>query len=88
MGAPVARSLGYPPEVLKKRWPTAREKRELSRALARVTAHEVMHVLLPGRDHAEAGLTRGVLSREALVDPGEEIDPSVAEAFRSALLRR
>jgi len=84
----VARALGHGSDALKKRWPTARERRDLSRALARVIVHEVIHAVLPSRDHAPAGLTREVLDRDSLLDPGVEIEPVVAEAFRSALSTR
>jgi len=48
---------------------------ELSRALARIVAHEVVHVLAPDGGHAESGLmserlTRGELLAEAIVLDG------------------
>jgi hypothetical protein len=84
----VARALGYRPEVLRKRWPTPREERDLSRALARVIAHELTHAVLPSRSHAEGGLTRWMLGRDALLTSRIEIDRALAEELRSALLRR
>jgi len=84
----VARVLGYRPEVLRKRWPTSREERDLNRAFARVIAHEVMHAVLPSRPHAEEGLTRWKLDRSALLASRMEIDPILAGELRSALLRQ
>jgi len=82
---PVARVLGYRPEVLRKRWPTAREARDLNRAFARVIAHEVMHAVLPSRPHADDGLTRWTLDRASLLASRIEIDSVLAEELRSAL---
>ncbi len=84
----VARVLGYRPEVLRKRWPTSREERDLNRAFARVIAHEVMHAVLPARTHAEEGLTRWKLDRSSLLASRIEIESFLAEELRSALLRQ
>jgi hypothetical protein len=54
---------------------------ELSRALARVVAHEVVHVLAPERGHADSGLMSGKLTREALLADAIGLDgPSLARA--------
>jgi len=84
----VARVLGYRPEVLRKRWPTPREERDLNRAFARVIAHEVMHAVLPSRPHAEGGLTGWTLDRSSLLASRIEIDSVLAEELRFALLRQ
>ncbi|MGH9318313.1 MAG: hypothetical protein ACRD21_13595 [Vicinamibacteria bacterium] len=83
----VARVLGYRPEILRKRWPTPREERDLSRAFARVIAHEVIHAVLPARLHTEKGLTCWKLDRSTLLASRVEIDEVLAEELRSALLQ-
>jgi hypothetical protein len=52
---------------------------ELSRALARVIAHEVVHVLAPDGGHAESGLMSGKLTRKALLAERIALDPSSLE---------
>jgi len=47
---------------------------ELSRALARIVAHEVVHVLAPERGHADSGLMSGQLTREALLADAIDLD--------------
>jgi hypothetical protein len=81
----VARALGYRPEVLRERWPTQREERNLSRAFARVIAHEAVHALLPSRPHGEEGITRWKLDRSALLASRIEFDPVLAQELRSVL---
>ena len=83
----VVRALGRSPKTLSERWLSAREKRELSRALARVAAHEVIHAVLPELPHAEDGLTRFELDRDASLDGKPRIDETVAKAFRAALVQ-
>ena len=82
---PVVRALGYRPEVLRKRWPTQREERDLGRALAKVVAHEVIHAVLPSRPHGEQDVTRWKLDRESLVASRIELDPLLAKELRSVL---
>ena len=54
---------------------------ELSRALARIVAHEVVHVLAPDRGHAESGLMSVRLTRGELLAEAIELDgPSLARA--------
>ncbi len=61
--------------------PSPRQLAELSRALARIVAHEVVHVLAPERGHAESGLMSGRLTREDLLADGIDLDgPSLAGA--------
>jgi hypothetical protein len=81
----VARMLGYRPEALRRRWPSAREERDLSRAFARVIFHELVHAVLPSRPHAEGGLTGRKVDRAALVASRIEVDRFVADEFRAAL---
>jgi hypothetical protein len=56
--------------------------RFLARALARVVAHELVHVLAPGLDHAPKGLMRSHLNALDLTLPSVVMD----DAFRRALL--
>jgi hypothetical protein len=56
---------------------------ELARALARVTAHEVVHVLAPGLEHSSGGLMGPRLRPDDLVHPTV---PGLSDAFRGALL--
>ena len=83
----VARALGYSPEVLRARWLTAREKRDLARAMSRVIAHEVMHAVLPSRPHDSEGLTRPHLDRSILLAATVHINASALAELRSALMR-
>jgi hypothetical protein len=81
----VVRSVGYRPEVLRERWPTQREERDLGKALAKVLAHEVIHAVLPSRPHGEEDITRWKLDRESLLASRIAIDPLLAEELRSVL---
>jgi hypothetical protein len=85
--SPVARALGYRPEVLRERWPTTREERDLGRAFARVIAHEAIHAVLPSRPHSEEGITRWKLDRSSLLGSGIELDPLLAEELRATMAR-
>lgn len=71
----VRRTLGYHETRT-----SPRQIAELSRALARVVAHEVIHVLAPERGHAESGLMSGKLTREKLLADGIELDLSSRES--------
>ncbi|MGH9333110.1 MAG: hypothetical protein ACRD21_05105, partial [Vicinamibacteria bacterium] len=53
----VRRTLGHRGES------SPRQLAELSLALARIVAHEVVHVLAPERGHADSGLMSGALER-------------------------
>lgn len=61
-----------------------RELEELSRAVGRVVAHELIHVLAPERGHARSGLMRKTLTRKLLLGPEIELD---AASRRMALDR-
>jgi hypothetical protein len=55
---------------------------ELTLALARIVAHEVVHVLAPERGHAESGLMSGRLTRVELLADTIVLDgPSLARAM-------
>jgi hypothetical protein len=52
---------------------------ELARALARIVAHEVVHVLAPERGHSESGLMSRRLTRHELLADAIDLDgPSLA----------
>jgi hypothetical protein len=76
----VRRTLGHREEVL-----SPRQVAELSRALARVVAHEVVHVLAPERGHAESGLMSGNLGRKELLADAIVLDPRSRESARARL---
>jgi hypothetical protein len=58
---------------------------ELSRALARVVAHEVIHALAPERGHADAGLMSGRLTREELLADAIDLDAPSLEGAASGI---
>ncbi len=62
-----------------------RQVLELSRALARIVAHEVVHVLAPERGHAESGLMSGKLTRETLLAESIHLDGPSLESAAVAL---
>jgi hypothetical protein len=64
-----------------------RELVELSRALARVVAHEVVHALAPERGHAEWGLMAATLNREALLADAVVLDGMSRDRAGAALVR-
>ena len=67
----VRRTLGHRESQL-----SPRHVAELTRALARIVAHEVVHVLAPERGHADSGLMSGRLTREALLADAIDLDGS------------
>jgi hypothetical protein len=64
----VRRTLGHKSDT------SPRELAELTRALARVVAHEVVHVLAPERGHAEAGLMSRALEKADLLSDRLALD--------------
>lgn len=76
----VRRTLGYREDEL-----SPRQISELSRALARVVAHEVVHVLAPERGHAESGLMSGNLGRKELLADAIVLDPRSRESARARI---
>ncbi len=65
----VRRTLGHHDSGL-----SPRHVAQLSRALARIVAHEVVHVLAPERGHADSGLMAGQLTRGALLADAIDLD--------------
>lgn len=63
----------------------AREHTELAKALARILAHELVHIVAPDHPHAKEGLMVARLRRSLLLHPRAGIDPACARAFRDAL---
>jgi hypothetical protein len=59
--------------------------RDLARALGRVAAHELVHVLVPGQPHASSGLMQARLNRRALSEGRVFFDPDTSTALRAAL---
>lgn len=62
-----------------------RQLAELSRALARVVAHEVVHALAPERGHTESGLMSEKLTREELLAETIDLDGPSLESATAAL---
>ncbi len=62
-----------------------RQLAELSRALARVVAHEVIHVLAPEGGHAASGLMSRSLTREELLADAIDLDGPSLERAASAM---
>jgi hypothetical protein len=62
---------------------TSAERLALGRAIGRVAAHEVVHVLLPGRPHAPSGLMSARLDRTALQSQRLRVDARTAAALRA-----
>jgi hypothetical protein len=60
-------------------------KAELARALARVVAHEVFHVVAPAVPHASSGLMSGRLGRAELLRRESRIDSGSRRALWAAL---
>jgi hypothetical protein len=76
----VRRTLGHSDSQL-----SPRHVAELSRALARIVAHEVVHVLAPESGHADSGLMSGRLTREALLADSIDLDGASLERASDAL---
>lgn len=53
----------------------------LGRALARVAAHEIVHLVAPELPHARSGLMSAALGRDFLVSPRARLDQALAEAL-------
>jgi hypothetical protein len=83
---PIMRALGLEPRM--KRLPTPRERIGLSRAIARVVVHELVHALAPDVEHGEGSVMQASLSRHALQHGATRIEPEVADAVRAGLARR
>ena len=59
-------------------------QRELSfgRALARVLAHELYHILLDTEQHAKSGVTKSHLTPHDLIGESLDFEPDQIEQFR------
>lgn len=78
----IKRALGLDPE---RRRPLGRgDALRLARAIGRVVAHEVVHVLAPGLRHAGRGLMAESLGRTALVGARPLLDPESVRAVLAA----
>jgi hypothetical protein len=62
-----------------------REQRSTGRAVGRVAAHEVVHLILPERPHAPSGLMAASLGRAALTAPTTRVDLRTREAVCASL---
>jgi hypothetical protein len=51
-------------------WPRAMRERIVGRALGRVIAHEIGHIVLESRRHTGTGLMRATLAAADLIEPG------------------
>jgi len=70
------------------RSPDPRESPLLSRAVGRVVAHEIAHVLAPRFGHSARGLMRGQWREATLRDDHLVADASTREAVRTRLFAR
>lgn len=77
----VRRTLGHPSKA------SPRHVVELSRALTRVVAHEVVHVLAPERGHAGSGLMSRTLTRKLLLADRIKLDLTSLVRARDGALR-
>jgi hypothetical protein len=66
---------------------TPRRGIELARAMARVLAHEIVHVLAPERGHAAEGLMSEQLKRGDLVSSAVSLDDHSARLAKTELRR-
>jgi hypothetical protein len=62
-----------------------RKLRELSRAIARVLAHELVHVLAPDRPHTATGLMSASLERRQLLRNTIDLDPASVQLVKAKL---
>ncbi len=84
--APVVRQvLGHTPGNAREE--DSAESAEMSLALGRVIAHEVVHAVAPDHPHAEDGLMHGRQRRKSLLKKRFRLDPGCVKAFLTALKR-
>lgn len=76
----VARALGFEPEAVAS---SLESQRLLGVALGRVLAHEVVHLLAPHVEHADAGIMRAELHAFYLTRGRPELDAACAAALLS-----
>lgn len=65
--------------------PPDRYERRVATAMARVIAHELVHVVAPDHPHTDTGLMRGNLSRRSLLGADMTLDPRCRSAFLAGL---
>jgi hypothetical protein len=74
----IARALGLAP--LAETW-TAAERARFATALARVMAHEIVHLTCPWRDHDRSGLMAARMSRATLRGDPLDLDDGLRRDF-------
>jgi hypothetical protein len=75
----VLRTLGY--ELVPDRRRSPRERARLTRALGRVVAHELVHAIMPDREHDHEGLLNPKLKRQHLQQKHLRLLEETADAF-------
>ena len=64
------------------------DRLDLSNAVGRVVAHELVHVLAPDLQHARFGLMAPSLTARALTQPGVSLDPATTKTLRARFAQR
>ena len=59
----------------------------IARAVGRVLAHELVHLIAPDLPHAEGGLMKASLGRSQLLNESEVLDPALGPTVRHRLAR-
>jgi hypothetical protein len=75
----VLRTLGY--DLVPDRRRSPRERARLTRALGRVVAHELVHAIMPDREHDHEGLLNPKLKRQHLQQKHLRLLDETADAF-------
>ncbi len=75
----VLRTLGY--DLVPDRRRSPRERARLTRALGRVVAHELVHAIVPDREHDHEGLLNAKLKRRHLLQKHLRLLEETADAF-------
>lgn len=57
----------------------------LERALGRVIAHEIVHVVAPDHRHGDDGIMQEIQSRNSLLGPEPRVDPTCMAVFQAHL---
>jgi len=76
-------TLGFEPDEVRGSFEA---QRLVGVALGRVVAHELVHVLAPGREHASAGVMRARMSAFHLASGRPALDEDCAEALADGAL--
>ena len=82
----VIKRYGYEPGPNTRTPALGSESPQVAKAVARVLAHEVIHVLTPGQPHAAAGLMQASLGEPELLATEAVVDATFLDAFRSGLV--